>query len=87
LEIPARAIYEIAEKARVIDVPPLADGEWEAIPLGKKGTVPKEERDGPVTPAMRFAVSARENHRCAICKRRKALFDHHMKSLALGARP
>ena len=84
LEIPLRDIYEIAGKARVIEVPALAEGVGETILLGERGTVPKEQRDGPATPAMRFAVSARENHRCAICKRRRALHHHHLESLARG---
>ncbi|HEU5310620.1 MAG TPA: HNH endonuclease signature motif containing protein, partial [Candidatus Eisenbacteria bacterium] len=86
MEIPLRDIYEIAGKARVIEVPPLAEGEGKAILQGERGTVPKEERDGPATPAMRFAVSARESHRCAICRRRRPLHGHHFDSRALGGK-
>src|SRR5688572_20539137 len=86
MEIPLRDILEIAGKARVIEVPPLAEGEGKTILLGQRGTVPKEERDTPATPAMRFAVSVRENNRCAICKRRRVLQDHHCDSLALGGK-
>jgi Holliday junction DNA helicase RuvB len=87
IPIPLETALEAAREGEVIEVPDIDDpGDTEAILFGERGSVPPGERDRPTTPAMRRAVKAREGHRCAVCRCRRAIRTHHLESLAKGGK-
>ena len=77
---------EVLELAgdNVVYLPLPPEGEYPAIPFGQRGSVPPSERDDPTPPAIREAVFQRDGYRCVLCRSRKDLRCHHLKSRAHG---
>ena len=78
---------EAAKTSTVIEANDIEDpGDARTILFGERGTVPPEERDDPVTEAMRRVALARDGHRCVVCGSRCELRAHHLHSRAYGGK-
>src|SRR5688572_22180125 len=77
---------EVLEVAgdNVVYLPLPPEGEYPAIPFGERGSVPPPERDDPTPAAIREAVFQRDGYSCVLCRSRKNLRCHHLKSRAHG---
>ena len=83
--IPREVLEEVMTGNRVFEVEEISDpGDTDAACFGRRGTVPEEERDGPVPKNMRTAVLARDGNRCYACGSRRDLRVHHIKPLCDG---
>jgi Holliday junction DNA helicase RuvB len=66
--------------------PPEDPGDDAVVLFGERGTIPPEERDAPISPAMRRVLLARDGYRCVCCGRREDLEAHHLRALSKGGK-
>jgi Holliday junction DNA helicase RuvB len=81
--VPREEVLELAGD-NVVYLPLPPEGEYPAIPFGERGSVPPSERDDPTPAAIREAVFQRDGYSCVLCRSRKNLRGHHLKSRAHG---
>ena len=85
-KVPFEEVLAVEEKARVIEVRDLEECPGDAIIFGERGTVAPGERARPATPKERAEIISRQGGCCAVCRRRGALFVHHVCSRAKGGK-
>src|SRR5881296_4082302 len=63
--VPMAIVEDAAREGRVIEAKDLEDpGDTRAIRFGERGSVPRADRDSPVSESLRTRVLARDGHRC-----------------------
>ncbi|HEU5394092.1 MAG TPA: HNH endonuclease signature motif containing protein, partial [Candidatus Methylomirabilis sp.] len=82
--IPIEEAIAASRECEVVEVHDLEEGAGNPILFGERGSVPPGERAPAASARVRAAVSLREGHRCAVCRRQRKLIAHHLDARAHG---